>query len=141
MAVFTAVCLTVGAMFLFQGAWPIFGFYGLDILLLYWALKHNYRSGRRYERVRLTERELIVEAADHAGRRRVVSLSPHWLRVSMDDPPKHESQVTLSSHGRSITVGSFLTPQERLDFAEALKAALDQVRQPIHLRTDPSAPA
>jgi uncharacterized membrane protein len=42
----------------------------------------------------------------------------------MDDPPEHESQVTLTSHGRSLTVGSFLSPEERLDFAKALNDAL-----------------
>jgi uncharacterized membrane protein len=42
----------------------------------------------------------------------------------MDDPPEHHSQLVLSSHGRSLTVGSFLSPSERFDLAEALRRAL-----------------
>ena len=42
----------------------------------------------------------------------------------MDDPPDHGSQLILSSHGRSLVVGSFLTPAERLDLARALRHAL-----------------
>ncbi|HET8726317.1 MAG TPA: DUF2244 domain-containing protein, partial [Alphaproteobacteria bacterium] len=52
----------------------------------------------------------------------------YWLRVSMDDPPGHESQVILSSHGQSLVVGAFLTPEERLDFARALRSALDRLK-------------
>jgi uncharacterized membrane protein len=47
----------------------------------------------------------------------------------MDDPPEHESQVTLSSHGQTLTVGSFLSPEERLDFAKALREALGRVNR------------
>jgi uncharacterized membrane protein len=49
--------------------------------------------------------------------------------VTMDDPPEHESQVTLTSHGQTLTVGSFLSPEERLDFAKALREALGRVNR------------
>jgi uncharacterized membrane protein len=62
------------------------------------------------------------------------SFQPHWVRVDMDDPPEHESQLRLSSHGRTVTIGSFLTPDERLDLARALMAELDRLRQPSFLR-------
>lgn len=129
-ATVAAVSVTIGGFFFLKGAWPIFGFYGLDILLIYLALRASNKSGRRFEVVRLTESELLIERVDPRGRREVVSLQPHWLRVTMDDPPEHESQVTLSSHGRSVVVGSFLSPPERLDFANALKRALERLREP-----------
>src|SRR5512143_351725 len=43
--------MTMGGVFLAMGAWPVFGFYGVDVLLLYVALRCNYRSARIYERV------------------------------------------------------------------------------------------
>jgi len=46
----------------------------------------------------------------------------------MDDPPRHESQVRLTSHGQTVIVGAFLSPEERLDFARALHRALDEWR-------------
>ena len=48
----------------------------------------------------------------------------------MDDPPEHESQLTLASHGRRLVVGAFLTPEERLELARALGAALARLKQP-----------
>ncbi|HEV7370538.1 DUF2244 domain-containing protein [Arenibaculum sp.] len=122
------VSLAVGGWFLAQGAWPVFGFFGLDVLLLYVAFRLSYRAGRMHERVRLTEAELEVQRIDHRGGRRFWRFQPSWLRVAIDDPPEHDSQVVLSSHGRSVVVGSFLSPEERLDFAHALERALTQWR-------------
>lgn len=122
------LCLILGAIFLIAGAWPVFGFLGLDVLLLWWALRASYRSGEVYETVELTPSELRVERVEPKRPVRRWTFQPHWLRVSMDDPPRHHSHVTLSSHGKSLVVGSFLTPEERLDFARALRRALDELR-------------
>ena len=35
----------IGGMFFFLlGAWPVIGFLGLDVLLVYWAFRANYRA-------------------------------------------------------------------------------------------------
>ena len=46
MAVLGGVSFTVGSIFLMKGAWPIFGFLGLDVLLVYLAFRANFRSAR-----------------------------------------------------------------------------------------------
>jgi uncharacterized membrane protein len=133
MAAVAGVSLALGIGFFVQGAWPIVGFFGLDVLVLYLFFKFSYRSGRLYETVELTDAALTVERVEPARPKRRWSFQPYWLSVSMDDPPRHESQVRITSHGRSVTVGSFLTPEERLDFARALRAALARAREPAHL--------
>jgi uncharacterized membrane protein len=127
MGVFSAISLTVGGFFWLLGAWPILGFFGLDILAVWYAFRRNYRNARMYETIRLTERELVVHRVGLKGRDDTWTFQPYWLRVTMDDPPEHESQVTLTSHGQTLTVGSFLSPEERLDFAKALREALRKV--------------
>ena len=52
------VSFIAGMAFLLLGAWPVFGFLGLDVLLVYVAFKLNYRSGRLTEAVRLTDEQL-----------------------------------------------------------------------------------
>ncbi|WP_207485033.1 DUF2244 domain-containing protein [Arenibaculum pallidiluteum] len=131
MACLGGVSLVLGSAFLMIGAWPVFGLLGLDVLLVWLAFRINYGRARLHERVRLTERALTVQRIDHRGHGRTWQFQPHWLRVSMDDPPEHDSQVLLSSHGRHLVVGSFLSPEERLDFARALRAALDRMRSPL----------
>jgi uncharacterized membrane protein len=73
-----------------------------------------------------------VQRVFPTGQTRRWVFQPYWVRVQMDDPPRPESRLTLSSHGRSLAIGSFLTPEERLDVARALSAALAASRRPVH---------
>lgn len=127
MAAAIGASLAMGAIFLVRGAWPVFGFYGIEVLVIYLALRQSYRTGLVYEKVRLTAEQLTVEKGDAHGPQGAWTFQPHWLRVSIDDPVRHESQLTLSSHGRSVVLAAFLSPEERLDFARALKSALGRV--------------
>ena len=117
-----------GIAFLTIGAWPVSGFCGLAIGLFYLLFRLNYRGTRMFERVRLTPAALTVERHDLRGRVRRWSFQPYWLRVTIDDPPEPDSPLLLSSHGRSLAIGGFLPPAERLDFARALMRALARLR-------------
>ena len=44
MAVLGAISFAAGMVFLLIGAWPVFGFFGLDVLLVYCAFRANYRA-------------------------------------------------------------------------------------------------
>ena len=118
-----------GAAFIALGAWPIFGFCGAEWLLFYFCFRLNYRAARLQERIRMTPEVLTVERKDPRGRIQSWSFQSYWLRIEMDDPPEHESQLALASHGRRLTIGSFLSPPERLELALALKAALAGARR------------
>jgi uncharacterized membrane protein len=126
----TAVCavsFAAGLAFYIMGAWPVVGFFGLDVLLIYLAFRINYRHGRIYETLRLTRRALTVERGDHWGKVSRWRLQPAWIQVLVDDSLRHESRLTLRSHGRSVTIGTFLTAEERLDLAKALRGALTKL--------------
>jgi len=124
--VVAAVNVGLGVAFMLRGAWPIFAFCGLDVLLFYVMFRLNYRSARMFERVRVWPNELVVERHDRRGGVESWRFQPFWLRIAMDDPPEHHSQLVLTSHGRSLAIGSFLTAAERLDLAQALRQALQR---------------
>jgi len=130
MAAIGGVSLAFGTGFLLIGAWPIFGFLGLDVLLIYLAFRVNLRSARLYETVTLTRETLTVQRVSPRGDAQRWRFQPTWLKVLMDDPPAPDSRLTLRSHGRSLSIGSFLTPEERLDLAKALRRALGLARAP-----------
>jgi len=130
MGILIFMSLVGGVGFAMLGAWPVFAYFGLDIILIYVAFRASYRSGRLHEIVRLTSSELLIERVQPSGKRQSWRFQPYWLRVEMDDPPEHESALKIWSHGRSLIVGAFLTPEERLELAEALRAALDRARLP-----------
>jgi uncharacterized membrane protein len=128
MALVCAISFTAGLIFYLAGAWPVVGFLGLDVLLIYVAFRINYRRAHMYETLHMTAHALTVRRVNHWGEERRWSFQPAWLQILMDDPPDHGSQLTLRSHGNSLVIGSFLTPGERLDLARALRSALAETR-------------
>ena len=67
MAAFGAVSFIAGMLFMLAGAWPVFGLFGLDVLLLYWTLRLNYRHAGAYEEVKVTASALTVRKVSHRG--------------------------------------------------------------------------
>jgi uncharacterized membrane protein len=126
-----ALSFAAGVSFVLIGAWPVFGYFGLDVLLIYLAFRASYRSARMHECVRLTEDTLTVERVGQRGDRRRWQFQPFWLRVVLEE---HEetNRLVLASHGREFVLGGFLAPQERRTLATALKDALMRWRQHIN---------
>ena len=120
-----AANLVIGTPMLILGAWPVFGFMGLDIWLLWWLFKRNYLDARRSETLVLTDRELIVDRVAPGGEREEHRLDAYWLRVEAT-----EERLVLLSRGNRLVIGRFLSPPERMDVAEQLKAALAAMRAP-----------
>lgn len=128
MTVVIAVNLFFGLTFLALGAWPIVGFCGLDVFLVWLAFKLSYRQGRLHERVRVAPGEMWVSRVEPSGHETRWRLQPHWTRVAIEKPVRHESQVRVTSKGRTLILGAFLSPRERGEFADALAAALHRAR-------------
>ncbi len=113
-----------GCLFLFLGAWPVLGFLGLDVLLVYWAFKVNYRSALMHETVDVTDETVTVRRVDRKGGVREWTFQPYWLRIEMEEGEDDCGPLYLASHGRRLAVGTFLSADERRDFARALRAAI-----------------
>tara|TARA_R110002072_G_scaffold142650_1_gene288047 strand:- start:183 stop:668 length:486 start_codon:yes stop_codon:yes gene_type:complete len=121
----------VGLFFAAQGAWPVLPFFGCEILLFWWAFRTNARDGRRFEHLRLTPDALTVARVRPSGQAHEHRFAPpHWLSVELAPRPGGDNELWLASHGRSLKVGGFLTPEERDDLATALRAALKKLRTP-----------
>jgi len=134
MALIGVTSFIAGVAFVIAGAWPVFGFMGLDVALVYVAFRMNYRDARRYETVTLTDDELTVRKVDPGGRRRTYRFQPYWLQVDLDDPPRPGSPLMLRTHGMVLEIGKFLSADEKADFARALRAELRALRERHPLR-------
>jgi uncharacterized membrane protein len=141
MLLFGAVSFAAGIFFLTLGAWPVLGFFGLDVLLLYWAFRLNYREAAAYEEVRVTPSELTMRQVSRRGEVREWKLNPVWARLDRETHDEFGLQrLYLVSHGRRLPIASFLGPREKESFADALAAALGAARRGV-TRTvmDPSS--
>jgi uncharacterized membrane protein len=130
MLVIGGLSFVSGMAFLLMGAWPVFGFLGLDVLLVYWAFRANYRAARAYEEVTVTPWELTVRKVSQGGGVREWTLNPLWVRV---DRRVHEEfgieRLFLVSHGRRLAIANFLGPDEKASFARALAQAIGDARR------------
>lgn len=121
--------LGAGVAFWLIGAWPVFAFCGLDVLLVYLAFRYSYRQQRAREFIRLDENALEVRRVDIQGREKVWRLQPYWLRVECDVEDE-SANLRIWSHGRALPLGTFLSPDERRLLADGLREALWRWRQP-----------
>ena len=124
------ISFAAGMVFLLLGAWPIFGFFGLDVLLVYLAFRANYRAAAAYEEISVTPSELKVRKVTHRGAVSEWTLNPVWVRL---DRQVHEEfgieRLFLVSHGRRLPIAAFLDPQEKESFAAALAAAIGEAKR------------
>jgi uncharacterized membrane protein len=119
-----------GMVFLLLGAWPVFGFLGLDVVLVYVAFRANFRAARAYEEVTVTASELTVRKVSHRGSVRQWTLNPVWVRL---DRIVHEEfgieRLFLVSRGRRLPIAACLGPDEKASFARALSTALGEAKR------------
>lgn len=130
MAAVSAVSFGAGTVFLILGAWPVFGFFGLDVLLVYWAFRANYRAAAAFEEVTVTVSELRVRKVSHRGRASEWSFNPLWVRLERDRHEEFGLQgLFLVSRGLRLPIAHVLSPQEKESFAAALAQAIGEARR------------
>ena len=132
MAFLYAVSFVAGVAFLLMGAWPVLGFFGLDVLVIYWAFRVNFRTANASEEITVTPSELRVRRVSHRGHVVEWVLNPLWVRLDQTgDPEFGIERLYLVSRGRRVSVGHFLGPDEKASFAKALLAALQSAKRGI----------
>jgi uncharacterized membrane protein len=128
-----AMSFATGIVFLIAGAWPVLGFFGLDVLIVYVAFRLNYRSGRAYETVDLTPDRFTLTRVHPSGRQEQFDCNPYWARVKLREWPDGRTMLSVASQGKELAFGRFLTDDERRDLASALSEALLAARGGVRI--------
>lgn len=118
--------LEAGAAFLALGAWPVTGFMGLDVLLIWWAFRRNFADSERAERLVADGDALtLLRIAKHAPAK-TTTFNRRWVKVELEQDEEREliGRLTLRSHGEAHEIASFLGADERLSLAKALRRAI-----------------
>jgi uncharacterized membrane protein len=124
------VGLAVSIPFYLMGAWPVVGFMGLDVALIYFAFRYNNAEARAYEEVLLTRIELLFRAVDWRGRMREARFNPFWTRLEKEEHPEFGLEKLSIVQGRArVEIGACLGREERADFAEAFQRALSESKR------------
>jgi uncharacterized membrane protein len=130
MGFLSVISFAAGIAFLLMGAWPVFGFFGLDVLLVYWAFRVNFRRAKATEEISVTPSELRVRRVSHRGHVAEWVLNPLWVQL---DQKIHAEfgieELYLVSKGRRVAIARFLGPDEKASFVKALTTALQAARR------------
>ena len=134
---FLAVMLAIGGLsfigsivFFLVGAWPVVGFLGLDVLLVYWAFRLNDRAAGAHEEVTVTPSALTVRKVSERGEVAQWTLNPLWVRLDRETIDEFGLvRLFLVSHGRKYAIAGCLGPRERESFAQDLATALGEARR------------
>jgi uncharacterized membrane protein len=128
-----AIAGTIASIpFVVLGFWPVAGFYGLDVALLWFALSASLRDARAYEEVVVSPIELSLRKVPASGPALEFRFNPLWTRLLRVE---HEEfgveRLTLVSRGQAVPVAHFLSPDEKARFGDRLSWALAEARRGI----------
>ena len=134
--VMTLVCLAsvVSSIpFMVLGAWPVAGFFGLDVLALFIAFRVNFQTARAFERVIVTPIAVLLRKVAHTGEEANWRFNPAWTKLQREEDEDYGLlKLSLVSRGSRVPVADALSPAERAGFADALAAALAQARRGVN---------
>ena len=126
---FAILSAIVSVPFFLIGAWPVVGFFGLDVLALWIAVRLSFAQARASEQVALTYVELLVRKVSSKGAAREWRFNPSWVRLeSASDEEFGMTRLAVASRGARLSLGDELSPAERADFADAFGRALSDAR-------------
>lgn len=126
----SVVSFVTGLVFLMMGAWPVFGFFGLDLLVIWWAFKANFRAARATEEIAITPSELRVRRVSHRGQVSEWAFNPLWVRLDLEiDEDFGIEHLYLISRGRRLQIAGFLGPEEKASFYNGLVEALNAAKR------------
>jgi uncharacterized membrane protein len=127
-----AMSFLVGAVFIAAGAFPVAGFMGLEVLLLWLVFRASFRAQAARTYVRVTAETVDVRKVDGRGRERRARLPAGFARGEFDRTAHGPNALRLKSSDRAYAIGEFLTPRERETFARRLDQALNEARRERH---------
>jgi uncharacterized membrane protein len=124
-------CVIVSSLpFVIMGAWPVAGFMGLDVALVYFAFRANFRAAQAYEDVSVTPVELSLAKVNTRGARREWRFAPIFVRLETREHAAYGMQrIDLVSRGRRVEIAGFLGPDAKADLARDLGRALAEARR------------
>ena len=121
--------LVTGVFMLSRGAWPVFGFFGLDVLGLWLAFRLNYRAARAREEVVVSRTALDIRKVAPSGKAEDHHFNPFWARFSV---ARHAeigiTRMAVEAQGEAVAIGTFLNPDDRESFAAAFSRALARAK-------------
>jgi len=122
LGIVVAANLVVATLFLTLRAWPVFGFMGLDVALVFWAFRANMRAAQEHETIVIDGEKWTFHRSNKRGETSR-TFNRRWMRLELEYDEARElvGRLFFISHGKRTEVGRFLGAEERKALADHLR--------------------
>ena len=118
-----------GVVFYSMGAIAVMGFFGLDALALFFALRAVLKKSSQETRVIVTADTLRVDHRTAEGAERSAELPSAFTRVDLYEEAGLVRGVELKNRGEAWVIGRFMGPDDCRSLVERLQDALSDARR------------
>ena len=122
------IFFSIGVFFWYLGAWPVFGFIGLDVILLYLAFKINYKSGEIFENIRIFSKKFVVTRNFPSGKKQIWNLDPYWAKAEIVSPLRNQHNLIIKSKDKAVLIGSFLNHNDQKKLTSKIQQAINNYK-------------
>ncbi len=132
-ATLMTVSFTIATGFLLYGMWMILLFTTLEMGVLSACFYYCARQGQRQEVVTLSREHITYEAGYERPQTRL-----HWQRfftkilIHTPSHPWQPMRILLNHRGDEQEIGGFLSTQDKLELARALRQLVDTANRPTY---------
>ena len=106
MAALGSLAFCIGLGFFLLGSWPVIGFLGLEILVVWGAFKLNYRAAKRRQHLTATTKKLKIENVSPEGDRETTEMPTAWVQVELT--PRDEPEMRSRQRRKIIAFPAFI---------------------------------
>ena len=114
----------ISLSFMAFGAWPVFGFMVLDVLLIYIAFGAHYRRSDRGQEITISTDEIEIKYFKAGMCIKTILFNRYWAKLEHLNTFNRHSKLMFSSHGKFSEIGEFLSLREKQKLAAELKPLL-----------------
>lgn len=130
MALVACASAVAAIPFIVMGFWPVAGFYGIDVALLYFAFRANFKVQLQSEEIIISPFDLLLRKTSETGEAREWHFNPVWTRLVTEDHPEFGvMKLALASRNETVPLGQFLPPEDRGRLIRAISGALSEAKR------------
>ena len=122
------LAFVIGLGFFLLGAWPVIGFMGLELLVLYVAFRLNYRDGKACEQLLIHADGLDLIRTSPSGKQSHMHFASPWLRAELIPQKGRRKILALRHHHDHHEIGAFLPPAEKKHIHALINERIDAAR-------------
>ena len=105
--------LVISGSFMVFGAWPVFGFMALDVLLICIAFQAQYRRSNRGQEITISNDKIEIKYFKGGVCVKTILLNKYWAKLEQFNCFNRRSKLMFSSHGKFSEIGEFLSLKEK----------------------------